>query len=187
MRNLHAIILCRNTAVAVGLKYLLRQYFNIEATFVNDTSHIDNSIDCNQDTLYLAETDIFAARHDFFIPRRSRTVIISNGEFYNSTAPYINTYADESSIIDDLRNIIGIYTQSNEIIPNELSQREIDVLRLVAMGYINKEIADILEISINTVLTHRKNITSKLGIRSVSGLGFYAIMHGYISDSDIRR
>ena len=43
-----------------------------------------------------------------------------------------------------------------------------------------KEIADSLNISVNTVLTHRKNISSKLGIRSVSGLSLYAMMNGII-------
>lgn len=65
---------------------------------------------------------------------------------------------------------------------NELSQREIDVLCLLAKGLTNKEIADRLFISINTVLTHRKNISAKLGIRSISGLSVYAIMNGYITD-----
>lgn len=69
----------------------------------------------------------------------------------------------------------------------ELSQRETDVLRLVAMGYINKEIADTLSISVNTVLSHRKNITAKLGIRSASGLGFYAVMNGIVDGSAPRR
>jgi DNA-binding CsgD family transcriptional regulator len=48
----------------------------------------------------------------------------------------------------------------------------------------NKEIADRLNISINTVLSHRKNLTAKLGIKTVSGLSFYAMMNGYISDID---
>ena len=48
-----------------------------------------------------------------------------------------------------------------------------------------KEIADKLNISLNTVLTHRKNITAKLGIKTVSGLTFYAIMNGIISGDDI--
>ena len=55
------------------------------------------------------------------------------------------------------------------------------MLCLVASGMTNKEIADKLCISINTVLSHRKNITSKLGIRSASGLSVYAMMNGYIS------
>ena len=48
----------------------------------------------------------------------------------------------------------------------------------------NKEIADKLNISLNTVLTHRKNITTKLGIKTVSGLTFYAIMNGFLSGDE---
>ncbi len=68
---------------------------------------------------------------------------------------------------------------------NPLSAREIEVLRLVAMGYINKEIASELGISFNTVLSHRRNITAKLGIRSVSGLGVYALTRGYITEHQL--
>ncbi|NDW17862.1 LuxR family transcriptional regulator [Dysgonomonas sp. 216] len=66
-----------------------------------------------------------------------------------------------------------------------ISQRETDVLRLIALGYLNKEIADKLNISLNTVLSHRKNITAKLGIKTVSGLTFYCLSHGYISPDEI--
>ena len=61
-----------------------------------------------------------------------------------------------------------------------LSAREIEVLALVAQGFINKEIADKLNISLTTVITHRKNITEKLGLRSVSALTIYAVMNGYV-------
>ncbi|MBQ4161844.1 MAG: response regulator transcription factor, partial [Parabacteroides sp.] len=67
----------------------------------------------------------------------------------------------------------------------ELSIREIEVLQLIVKGKTNKEIADKLYISLNTVQTHRKNITAKLGIKTVSGLTFYAIMNGIISGDDI--
>ena len=59
-----------------------------------------------------------------------------------------------------------------------LSERECEVLRLVVKGLLNKEIADVLKISINTVITHRRNITSKLGMRSASALTIYAVTHG---------
>jgi len=51
---------------------------------------------------------------------------------------------------------------------------------LITKGLINKEIADKLNISLTTVISHRKNITEKLGIKSVSGLTIYAVMHGYV-------
>lgn len=63
---------------------------------------------------------------------------------------------------------------------HELSAREIEVLVLITKGLINKEIADKLNISLTTVITHRKNITEKLGIKSVSGLTIYAVMNGYV-------
>lgn len=61
-----------------------------------------------------------------------------------------------------------------------LSDREVEVLALIAQGYINKEIADKLNIGLTTVITHRKNIMDKLGMKSVSALTIYAVMHGYV-------
>lgn len=58
-----------------------------------------------------------------------------------------------------------------------LSEREKEVLVLVAKGYMSKEIADMLNISMNTVNTHRKNITAKTGIKSIAGLTVYAMMN----------
>lgn len=62
-----------------------------------------------------------------------------------------------------------------------LSERERDVLVQIVKGLSNKEIADILCISIHTVITHRKNITRKLNIHSAAGLTIYAIVNKLIS------
>ncbi|MCG8699077.1 MAG: LuxR C-terminal-related transcriptional regulator [Bacteroidales bacterium] len=67
-----------------------------------------------------------------------------------------------------------------------LSEREIDVLKAVALGYSNKEISDKLYISTNTVITHRKNITDKLGIKTISGLTVYAIMNKLIKPEEVK-
>ena len=61
-----------------------------------------------------------------------------------------------------------------------LSAREIEVMSLIVQGYINKEIADKLNIGLATVVTHRRNIMEKLRLRSVSALTIYAVMHGYV-------
>lgn len=69
--------------------------------------------------------------------------------------------------------------------PNiELTEREIDVLRLLLAGNSNKEVADKLNISTHTVISHRKNITSKTSIKSLAGLTIYAIQNGIIEMSD---
>ena len=66
-----------------------------------------------------------------------------------------------------------------------LTDREIEVMSLIVQGYINKEIAEKLNIGLATVITHRKNIMDKLGMKSVSALTIYAVMHGYVDINKI--
>ena len=67
----------------------------------------------------------------------------------------------------------------------ELSKREIDVLVAVAKGLMNKEFADQMNISIHTVISHRKNISRKTGIKSVSGLTVYALLNNLIDETEV--
>lgn len=73
--------------------------------------------------------------------------------------------------------------QKNE--DDNLTKREIEVLTGLVNGQMNKEIADSLNISIHTVVRHRKNITMKTGIRSQSGLTIYAISKKIVAIEDI--
>ena len=68
-----------------------------------------------------------------------------------------------------------------------LSDREKDLLRCVVRGLTNKEIAAELFISINTVITHRKNISRKLNIHSAAGLTIYAIVNDIVSLDEIKQ
>lgn len=68
---------------------------------------------------------------------------------------------------------------------DELSEREKEILVSVAKGMINKEIAEEHHISIHTVISHRKNITRKTGIKSVSGLTVYALLNNLISMDEV--
>ncbi len=76
-------------------------------------------------------------------------------------------------------------TKENEKDDN-LTKREIEVLSGIVNGMINKEIADSLNISIHTVVRHRKNITTKTGIRSQSGLTIYAISKNIVNIEDLK-
>ena len=67
---------------------------------------------------------------------------------------------------------------------NELSTRECEILTAVAKGKTNKEIADEFNISIYTVISHRKNISHKLGINSIAGLTIYAVMNKLLDVED---
>ncbi|NDW09552.1 helix-turn-helix transcriptional regulator [Dysgonomonas sp. 520] len=69
---------------------------------------------------------------------------------------------------------------------SELSDREKEILVSIVKGMSNKEIADHHNISIHTVITHRRNIARKLEIHSVSGLTIYAIINKFINIEDIK-
>lgn len=68
---------------------------------------------------------------------------------------------------------------------SELTQREKTIVRQVSLGKTNKQIAEELFLSTHTVTTHRKNISSKLGIKSVSGLTVYAIVNNIITIEEV--
>jgi DNA-binding CsgD family transcriptional regulator len=100
----------------------------------------------------------------------------------------------ESIRFDDLKEVVlsklnqKLEEMIGENVENEssdLSEREKDILKEVAQGLTNNEIADKLFISAHTVITHRKKITKKLGIKSVSGLTVYAIINGLIEMEDV--
>lgn len=75
-----------------------------------------------------------------------------------------------------LDNIVQTPIQESK----ELSAREKEILVAIAQGKSNKEIADEFHLSIHTVTTHRKNISAKLGINTISGLTVYAILNRMI-------
>ncbi len=67
-----------------------------------------------------------------------------------------------------------------------LSEREKDIVRGIARGKVNKEIADELCISVHTVATHRRNISNKLDIHSTAGLAIYAIINHLVELDEVR-
>jgi DNA-binding NarL/FixJ family response regulator len=96
----------------------------------------------------------------------------------------IGIYDNAARIIQKLKNAIEENSKNPKSDLNELSSREKDILAAVAMGKTNKEIADEFNISIYTVISHRRNISQKLGINSIPGLTVYAIMNKLVDISD---
>jgi len=93
--------------------------------------------------------------------------------------------AVDAPAADFLKQASGFFEEEAAEQNAELTNREREVLRLVALGHSNKAIAESLFISTHTVISHRKNITEKLGIKSVPGLTVYAIIQKIIDPSDI--
>ncbi|HEX2936582.1 MAG TPA: LuxR C-terminal-related transcriptional regulator [Bacteroidales bacterium] len=108
----------------------------------------------------------------------------------NNVSKYKNWTKDSITLGDTKTDIVKKIDaiihpkQNDEHSDSSLSEREKDVIRLVAKGYTNKEIADMLNLSIHTIISHRKNITAKLGIKTISGLSIYALLNGIIQSDE---
>lgn len=95
---------------------------------------------------------------------------------------------DKPAIVKKLRRCIqdrDITSESPGHDNAELSPREKEILACLASGHTNKEIAERNNISVHTVISHRKNISRKTGIKTVSGLTVYALLNNLISRTEV--
>ena len=120
-------------------------------------------------------------------PQVTLIALVTSCIEHGSLAPYggvIDIYDPKQKVIGKLNEWVkDDNPKKNDDV--ELSKRETDVLVAVAKGMMNKEIADQMNISIHTVISHRKNITRKTGIKSVSGLTVYALLNNLISEDEL--
>ena len=93
---------------------------------------------------------------------------------------------ERAKIVRKLLQVMETVTPRQDVPEgNELSEREKEILVSVAKGMINKEIAEQHHISIHTVISHRKNISRKTGIKSVAGLTVFAILNNLLDINDV--
>lgn len=97
----------------------------------------------------------------------------------------ISLYDPPPVIIKKLRDALSSRQEVQKSASQDLSVREKEILVCVAKGMLNKEIADLYNISIYTVITHRKNITRKTGIKTVAGLTVYALLNNLIDANSL--
>lgn len=187
-------IIERNTLATLGLRTILEELIPqaIIRTFASFEQLIDDTPDMYAH--YFVAISIYFEHTAFFLDRKPKTIVLSAGEQQIPIGvPVLNTCLPQEKLI---KAFIDMRSRGHEMThhpvkpsayesANTLSAREIEVLVLVTKGLINKEIADKLNISLTTVISHRKNITEKLGIKSVSGLAIYAVMNGYIDADSI--
>ena len=181
-----------NTLTSLGLKTILERMIPMAVirTFHSFGELTDDTPDMYSH--YFNSAQIYVEHNAFFLPRKRKTIVLAGDshQFQLSGVPILNIYQAEEQLVKDILKLHqhahhdGYPVKDMPPTPpttgHELSAREIEVLVLITKGLINKEIADKLNIGLTTVITHRKNITEKLGIKSVSGLTIYAVMTGYV-------
>ena len=185
-----------NTLAAIGLKTILQEIMSIMQV---DTFGSFAELQANnpeQYFHYFVAMNIVLENRQFFLEHRAKTIVLTlalDDAASMSNFHSLSVNVPEKQFVRSLlaleqhahahgRNLPPIQQCTRQ---NVLSDREIEVLSLVAQGHINKEIADILNISMPTVISHRKNITDKLGMKSIYALTIYAVMHGYVDINKI--
>ncbi len=195
--KLEMAIVESNTLAAMGLRQLLesvmpmmkiRTFGSFRQYEANFPDHFIHS--------FVSMHIVLEHRYFFTQNKRNRHVIVltpsNNPSSQLSDFHCLCVNVPEPILIKELLNLQHSGHPHGEHIPKEnlphnekiLSDRESEVLALIAQGKINKEIADQLCIGLTTVITHRKKIQEKLGMKSVAALTIYAVMHGYV---DINR
>ena len=183
-----------NTLAAIGLRQVLQtavpvmqvdvfgSFAELEANHPESYAH------------YFVSMNLVLENRNFFLEHRRKTIVLTtstdpNAQMRDFQSLCINQ--PEKQLVKSLLMLEQHAHGQGQNLPKMasgrekmLSDREIEVLSLIVQGFINKEIADRLNIGLTTVITHRKNIMEKLGVRSVSALTIYAVMNGYV---DINR
>lgn len=185
-----------NTLAVLGLKQLLQNVLPIMTvdTFGSfaelEASHPDSYFH------YFAAMNIVLENKAFFTERKRKTIVLTLSLDTTSTLSDFHSLCINVPEQELVRSLLALQQSAHghgknmppmpEVLNRKiLSDREIEVMSLIVQGYINKEIAEKLNIGLATVITHRKNIMDKLGMKSVSALTIYAVMHGYVDINKI--
>ena len=187
LQDKHILVVSTDFLQAYGLKYLLEEYYsstNVE--IVDDFASLESHpLHC--DVLFV-QAKLLAAFVDKISAIRSKLIVLSDSSLtLSENIPILRTSLEQTALLDLLDSLLEekLHQQKKQNNKATLSDREQEVLALIAKGEMNKTIADKLNISLNTALTHRKNITAKLNIKTVSGLTVYAILNGLISADEV--
>lgn len=196
MPQMQMVIIMENSLSAMALRSILVDITPASVEVVSYGSmaeYLDNKGETQAAHYFVSASTIFH-NSDYFRQVMRRTIVFVEGEastFVQSGFHTVDITASEQHIVRALLEIRqaghphGNHHSVEGEKPQLLSARECDVLALVVKGYINKEIADMLNISLATVVFHRNNISEKLQTRSIGRLTIYAVLNNIVSLTDI--
>lgn len=191
----HIAIIVQSKIIYEGLHSVISQS-DLDAVILK----VDSLDDLDQ-VIHTRTVDVLII-NPILIANRERDVKRLRKKHPNLSIVGINTGLIDQTVMSMLDNSFTLFDAVPQVIEKlqkaadeqdpksggnteNLTDREIDVLTSLVHGLSNKEIAESLNISIHTVITHRKNIASKTGIRSQSGLTIYAISKKIIDLEDV--
>lgn len=166
-----------------GLKTILIELFSVDEVDLFENIYAFAETTGMYDRIFV-DTVIYLSGSDLFKDKK-KVVLLSDvavKDISHSEFSFLNIHSNKKELIADLDSICSnILADRVDENGKDLTEREREVLELVAKGFISKDIAAKLNISLYTVQAHRKNISGKLGIKSVSALTVYAMMNGIVN------
>ena len=198
MRPQMAIIM-ENTLSAMALRMLLVDIVgdNVDVVCYSTLDDFRSSEGVVTPHLFVSADAVFR-NPNYFREHVRRTIVITEGDaqsFIQSGFHTIDAKSSEQSIARQILNIRhaghpsegNVHSEQGRVshLPTLLSQREQEVLALLVKGYINKEVAERLNISLATVIFHRNNISEKLQTRSLGRMTIYAVLNNIVSLSEL--
>ncbi len=190
MKRTPVVTVSQSAIISAGLASVLRGLLDGNLSITETTpATCEKAITERRPDIIIAETScIDKVTAETFRSQGIRIVGLITSAVPQET---IKRFDDTVSIYDPRELISKVITRN---LPSdtpddkfkELSPREKDVIVGVVKGLSNKEIADLLNVSINTIMTHRRNIASKLQIHSPAGLTIYAIVSNLVNLDDIK-
>ena len=185
-----------NTLSALGLKAILQNVIPIMTVDTFGSVSELQANDADSYFHYFTAMAVVLENMQFFTERKRKTIVLTLSLDTMSQLSEFKSLCVNVPEPELVRSLLMLEQHAHgkgEHLPpmpailskKILSDREIEVMSLIVQGYINKEIADKLNIGLATVITHRKNIMDKLGMKSVSALTIYAVMHGYVDINKI--
>jgi len=194
MRN--RVIICEaSEIISIGLAEIIDDMAQFDVVSrIDNPEHLSEKITASDANLLIIDPTLLGFHNRDFLSQLGKehphVILIALATSYLDHAmltPYsgvIEIHDTRAKIISKMNEFAqSETTKSTDDV--ELSKRETDVLVAVAKGMMNKEIADQMNISIHTVISHRKNITRKTGIKSVSGLTVYALLNNLIDENEL--
>ncbi len=185
-----------NTLAVMGMRQMLQDVMPIMTVEAFGTFDDLLMHDPDRFVHYFVAQSVVVEHRPFFLERRHKTIVTTlSMDPQTQLASFHNLCVSqpEEGLVKDLLHLEQAAHAGGRNLPpmprvpgdRVLSDRETEVLSLIAQGRLNKEIADQLHISLATVITHRRNIQEKLGMKSVSALTIYAVMRGYVDVNKI--
>lgn len=211
MKEIRFAIIDTNILTAIGLQTILEDMIPMsEVSLVQSFEQMKQIAESETFVHFFVSSRIYFEHAQYFREHATKSIVLVNGDMQISGVYTLNVCQSEQKIVRDilsLRNhshrqghghghamthpVNGKPSQHGMSPPGDrqptgiLTSREVEVAILLSKGLINKEVADQLNISLTTVISHRKNIMDKLHARSLADIIIYTVMNGIVDVSEL--